>query len=97
MLTPEEIARLRADAEASHPLAVEIARVRAADDGTYPTAQDCRDVAETLYWLSLRTDGHEGSDDRERYRSQARKLMHVAALVEANPNYFTEQHILRAA
>lgn len=63
----------------------------------YPTAHDCREIAETLYWLSLRTDSHEGHDDKETYRAQAGKLMAVAALLESNPNYFTERTALRAA
>lgn len=66
-------------------------------DTDYPTAEDCRQLAETCWWLAMRTDAHEGTDDRARYQTLAKKLARVVVLLEANPNYFTTHTTLRAA
>lgn len=63
----------------------------------YPTAADCRAIAETLQWCALTSSTHEGPDAKEAYQRQSRQMMNVASLVEADPNYFTERTALRAA
>ena len=61
----------------------------------YPTAQELREVATTLQWCAITTNTHEGPESRERYTELSQKITRVSALLEANPNYFTERNALR--
>jgi hypothetical protein len=68
-------------------------------DAEYPTAADCREIAEQYYYLRQRNQADPDGDPyaRDRYTELAKRMVRLSVLLEANPHYFTEQHSLRAA